>query len=257
MDVGISHTVVSICAAGAFVGVLYGVFGVGSAFATPLLALIGVGGMAAVAGPLPALLPGSATGAWSYSRDGHVDWPVARRVIAGAFPAAIAGAVTSQWVGGPALIATSGVVLLAIGLRVLRPGRSVTTERPWAERHPELLTVAAVGVGFASGLLANGGGFLLVPLFLLAVGLDMRRATGTSLVVATALTVPTVVTYSIIGSIDWAVSFVFAAGLVPGAWLGASIARRLPTDRLRPAFGALLVGFAVWFLAREVPSLIG
>lgn len=250
------HTLPLIGAAGAAVGVLYGVFGVGSAFATPLLALIGVPGMTAVAGPLPALLPGSATGAWSYSRGGDVDWDIARRTIAGALPAAIVGAVASNWVSGPALVAASGLVLLAIGVRVLRPGRASDAE-PWATRHPAMLVVAAVGIGFASGLLANGGGFLLVPLFLLAVGLDMRRATGTSLVVATVLTIPTIATHALLGDIDWTISMVFAVGLVPGSYVGAVAARRLPTDRLRPAFGALLVGFALWFLVREMPALVG
>lgn len=246
-----------ICSAGLVVGVLYGMFGVGSAFATPLLAVIGVPGMAAVAGPLPALLPGSMTGAWSYSRTGKVDWWVAKRTIAGAFPAAIAGAVTSQWVSGPALVAVSGVVLLVIGLRVLRPVDPAGEQNTWAADHPALLTATAVLVGFSSGLLANGGGFLLVPLFLLAVGLDMNRATGTSLVVATVLTVPTLVTHAVIGDIDWAVSLVFALGLIPGARVGAMLSTRVAADRLRGAFGLLLVGFAVWFLVREVPQIVG
>ena len=74
---------------GSVIGLLYGVFGVGSAFATPMLALLGVPGMAAVVGPLPALLPGSAAGAWSYSRQGKVDWVVARRALVGGVPAAV------------------------------------------------------------------------------------------------------------------------------------------------------------------------
>ena len=60
-----------ILVAGSVIGLLYGTFGVGSAFATPMLAMLGVPGMAAVVGPLPALLPGSAAGAWSYSRAGQ------------------------------------------------------------------------------------------------------------------------------------------------------------------------------------------
>ncbi len=245
-----------ICTAGLAVGVLYGLFGVGSAFATPLLALLGVPGMAAVAGPLPALLPGSMTGAWSYSRDGKVDWWVAKRTVAGAFPAAIVGAIASQWVSGPVLVAISGAVLLLIGLRVLRPVDPDATRPVWAHDHAGLLVASAIVIGFSSGLLANGGGFLLVPLFLLAVGLDMNRATGTSLVVASALTIPTLITHAAIGDIDWAVSLVFALGLIPGAWAGALASKRFATDKLRGAFGFLLVGFAIWFLAREVPTLL-
>ena len=39
------------------------------------------------------------------------------------------------------------------------------------------------GVGLFTGLLANGGGFLLVPMYLLVFGLTMRESAGTSLLV--------------------------------------------------------------------------
>jgi uncharacterized membrane protein YfcA len=45
--------------AGIVVGVLYGLFGVGSAFATPALALVGVPPLTAVVAPLPAFVPSS------------------------------------------------------------------------------------------------------------------------------------------------------------------------------------------------------
>jgi uncharacterized membrane protein YfcA len=111
-------------------------------------------------------------------------------------------------------------------------------------------------VGFASGLLANGGGFLLVPMFLLLLGLDMNRASGTSLVVASALTLPTLAVHVGVGDIDYAVASAFALGLVPGAFVGARLATRLPTDRLQRSFGVLLVLVAVWFLVRQVATIV-
>jgi uncharacterized membrane protein YfcA len=241
---------------GLLVGVLYGLFGVGSAFATPMLSLIGVSGMAAVVGPLPALLPGSAAGAWSYSRRGKVCGPVARRTLAGALPAAIAGAAVSGLVGGPILLALSGVVLFGVGLRVLRPIGPRSVERATSRRaNAGFVIGSAAVVGFVAGLLANGGGFLLVPLFLLALGLDMNEAAGTSLVVAAALSVPTIATHALLGDVDWVIAAWFAVGLVPGVLVGSAGAQRLPTHRLRVAFGAFLVVFAVWYLARQLPIL--
>jgi len=246
-----------IISGGLAVGVLYGLFGVGSAFATPLLSLLGVAGMAAVVGPLPALLPGSAAGAWSYSRRGKVDWPVARATLLGAVPAALLGAVTSRWVGGPLLLVASGVVLFVVGARVVRPGRPVAPAVAARRRASTTWVVtAAAAIGFAAGLLANGGGFLLVPMFLLALGLDMNEAAGTSLVVAVALTVPTLATHALTGDIDWVIAGLFALGMVPGALAGSQLAHRLPTAKLRSAFGFVLLGFAAWFLTRQVTALV-
>lgn len=247
-----------ILAGGLVVGVLYGLFGVGSAFATPVLSVLGVPGMAAVVGPLPGLVPGSAAGAWSYSRGGKVQWTIARRTLATAVPASILGALASPHVGGPVLLALSGLVLLAVGIRVLRPLSPAASERAAVRRdHRAFVMTVAAAIGFASGLLANGGGFLLVPLFLLTLGLSMNEATGTSLVVATALSVPTLLTHALIGDIDWAVSVVFALGLLPGVALGGRLAQHLPGARLRTAFGLLLVAFAGWFLLRLLLGVLG
>lgn len=241
-----------IVVAGLAVGALYGLFGVGSAVATPVLALLGVPGMAAVVGPLPALLPGSAAGAWSYARGGKVDWRVARLTLAGAVPAAVAGALASRVVGAPALLTLSGIVLLATGLRVLRPGAVAGPHAAGLRASTAFVVTAAIAIGFASGLLANGGGFLLVPLFLLVLGLDLNEAAGTSLVVAVAVSAPTLATHVLLGDLDLALAMPFAAGLVPGVVAGSRLAQTVPTGRLRLAFGAFLVLFAVWFLARQL-----
>lgn len=240
------------------VGVGYGMFGVGSAFATPLLALLGVPSMAAVATPLPALLPGAAAGAWSYSREKKVDWQLARWALVGAFPASVLGAFASRLVGGTILLVLSGVVLLVVGIRILRPRRSVDSALAQRRRNRRTVVVLlAAAVGFASGLLANGGGFLLVPLFLLVLGLDVNEAAGTSLVVAASLSFPTLLTHALVGNIDWAISLAFACGLVPGTFIGSRVAPRLPTASLQRAFGVLLVVFASWYLARQLLSVAG
>jgi uncharacterized membrane protein YfcA len=169
---------------------------------------------------------------------------------------AVAGAVLSRWVGGPVLLVLSGVVLSVVGLRVLRPGAPVPREVAARRREARWYVIGAAAViGFAAGLLANGGGFLLVPLFLLALGLDMHAATGTSLLVAAVLTVPTLAAHALIGDIDWSIAVSFAVGLVPGAFVATRAAPHVPTARLRTAFGALLVGFAVWYVGRQVLAL--
>jgi uncharacterized membrane protein YfcA len=239
--------------AGLVVGVLYGVFGVGSAFATPVLSLLGVPGLVAVVTPLPALLPSSLAGAWSYARGDNIDWPLARRVVLAGFPTAVAGAATSHLVDSHSLLVLSGLVLLVVGVRVVLPGSGADDERARRIRdNTALVTLAAAAVGFASGLLANGGGFLLVPLFLVVLGLDIHKATGTSLLIAATLTIPTLVTHIALGDLDWGIATLFAAGLVPGALIGGSVAQRLPTPQLRTAFGYLLVAFASWYLLRQL-----
>lgn len=239
--------------AGLAVGLVYGIFGVGSAIATPVLALLGVPGLTAVVTPLPALLPSSLAGAWSYARNDSVDRTLARRTIVGALPAAVLGALASHRIDGRALLALSGVALFLVGVRVLR-GNTALDPRHAARRRSNVtvVTLAAVTVGFASGLLANGGGFLLVPLFLVFLGLDINTSTGTSLLIAATITVPTLATHIVLGDIDWTIAAEFAAGLTPGALLGGLVGQRLPARQHQTAFGLFLVAFAAWYLTRQI-----
>jgi hypothetical protein len=240
-------------AAGSGVGAVFGLFGAGgSAFATPLLALLGVPAPIAVASPLPAMVPAAVVGACEYVRRGMFDRRTAALVVAAGVPAVVLGAATSRLVGGSALLLLSGVVLLAVGVRMAVPSSPSAVARGAARRDHTLVVLAlAAGVAFLAGLLANGGGFLLVPLFVVVLGLSAARAAGTSLVSAAALTIPTVAAHWVLGDIDWAIAGAFAVGLVPASLVGARIGGNLPERIARPTFGIVLAVFSLFFLARQ------
>ncbi len=236
--------------AGLVVGALFGLFGVGgSSFATPIMSLLGLSGFAAIASPLPATIPAALAGARQYARCGEIDTDVARWSLIGGIPATIAGALLSRVIGGPALLVASGVVLGTVGLRVLRPISVASVAAGTARRHqPVLIAAIAAAAGLFTGLLANGGGFLLVPAYLLLLGLSMRTAAGTSLLVISALTIPTLITHWALGHIDWAAALVFSAGSVPASWVTSRQAQHIRTEHLQRAFGVLLVAFSLWFV---------
>jgi uncharacterized membrane protein YfcA len=238
--------------AGGLAGAVFGLFGAGgSAFATPMLALAGVPGAMAIATPLPALLPASVLSARRQLRAGNLDTRIAGLVVAGGVPGAVLGALGSSWLSGQALLVGSGLLLLVIGARVLLPdpaGHAVRTAR-WRER-PELVVVPAFAVGVLSGLLANSGGVLLVPMCILLLGLTAARAAGTSIVAAGALSIPTLLVHMSLGHVDWRIALVFGVGLLPGSLLGARVAERIPVTLARRLFGVALVAFAAWFLVR-------
>jgi uncharacterized protein len=235
---------------GVVVGALLGLFGVGgSSFATPLLSLAGLSGFAAIASPLPATIPAALAGARQYGRAGAIDRNVVRWSLVGGIPATIVGALLSRVVGGPALLVASGVVLGAVGIRILLPISAASVTAGTARRHqPVFIVTVAAGVGLLTGLLANGGGFLLVPAYLLLLGLSMRTASGTSLLVVAALTIPTLLTHWALGHIDWAAAFLFALGSVPASWIVSRRAQQIRTEHLQRAFGIVLVSFSIWFV---------
>ena len=239
--------------AGLGIGVVFGMFGAGgSAFATPVLALVGVPGLAAVASPLPAMLPAALVGARRSSRVGTLDRRMAALAIAGGLPGTVAGALASSRFSGNGLLVLSGVMLLVIGARVLMADPDGHEVRCASRRdHTATVLAASFAVGVFTGLLANGGGFLLVPLFVVVFGLTSRQATGTSMLAVGVLSIPTTITHGALGHIDWRVAVVFAIGLLPGSLAGAHLGQHLSGERVRRAFGVVLVLFASWFLIHQ------
>ena len=243
--------------AGAGVGVTFGLFGAGgSAFATPVLALLGVPPAIAVASPLPAMLPASAVGAREYFRAGLLDRRIAKLSILAGLPAVIVGAAVGKLLGGDSLLVVSGIMLLVVGVRMLlpsRPRRSQNGAQADAGLHRTGAVVAlAAGAAFLAGMLANGGGFLLVPLFVLGLGFTAARAAGTALVAAMALVIPTLIAHWLLGDIDWLVAGAFSVGMVPASTIGARLGTKLPDRITRPAFGGALVVFSVCFLVTRL-----
>ena len=244
----------AIVLAGVAAGTMFGLFGAGgSAFATPVLALLGLPGAVAVATPLPAMLPSSVAGARRYLRSGNLDRRIASLAVLGGLPGTILGALASSVIAGRWLLALSGVILAAVGVRVLLPDPSGHADRCAARRSSTALVVAlSFAIGVMTGLLANGGGFLLVPAFVVLLGLSTGMAAGTSMVAVGALAVPTLAVHWQLGHIDWRVALVFGLGSFPGSLVGARAAQHIPADRARRAFGVILVVFAAWFLRRQL-----
>jgi uncharacterized membrane protein YfcA len=238
---------------GVGVGLVFGLFGAGgSAFAAPVLALIGVPGVLAVASPLPALLPASVAGARRHMRAGTLDRRTAKLAIAGGLPGTIVGALASGFVGGHLLLVLSAIVLLVVGVRLVSPDSIGAAGRASARRdRGGLIVLAAFAVGVLTGLLANGGGFLLVPLFILAFGLSAKEAAGTSMVAIGVMTIPTLATHWALGHIDWPLAMALGLGVLPGSLVGMHLSRRLPGRSARWAFGVTLVAFSCWFLVRQ------
>jgi uncharacterized protein len=236
------------------VGLVFGMFGAGgSAFATPILAVLGVPALFAVASPLPAMVPAAFAGARRFLRSGNLDARVARLAVFGGLPGTLLGALASKLVGGDGLLVLSGALLLVIGVRLVLPDRAAAEQHATSRRESTALVVgASFGVGFLTGLLANGGGFLLVPLFVLVLGLTAVKAAGTSMIVVGILTIPTLATHWALGHIDWTVATGFALGLIPASLVGARLIQHVPANRARNAFGAMLTVFAIWFLVRQV-----
>jgi uncharacterized protein len=119
-----------------------------------------------------------------------------------------------------------------------------------AER-PHVAALIAIGVlaGTLSGLFGVGGGVLVVPALLL-LGVDQRRAAGTSVAAILPTAIVGAIGYAVTGHVDWVAGILLAIGAVIGAQFGSFLLARLPRRVLFWSFIALLILVAVSLWAR-------
>ena len=120
-----------------------------------------------------------------------------------------------------------------------------------AARRAIKVTAAATGVGLLTGFFGVGGGFVIVPALVLALGFDMPAAVGTSLLVIS------VNSAAALGArlgegvhLDWRLTGVFTLAALAGTLAGNRVASRVSASRLTAAFTVLLIAVAAYTLSR-------
>jgi uncharacterized membrane protein YfcA len=145
-----------------------------------------------------------------------------------------------------------------VAVAAVASGGTPIKERPEhvGKRYAKV-AATATAVGLLTGFFGVGGGFVIVPALVLALGFDMPAAIGTSLLV---IAINSAAAFAArIGSgvhLDWALIAVFTGAAVAGTVAGKGIADRVQGATLTRAFVVLLIGLAVYVLARSLPALL-
>jgi uncharacterized membrane protein YfcA len=252
----------AVAALGLLIGVFSGLFGVGgSSISTPLLRIfLGTPSLIALASPLPVTLPTALAGSAVYQSQKLINVRVVTWTALGGVPSMVVGALLTRWAPPEGLMIGIGAAILVIGVEMTRSAVPADTlgpgKRLWQDPSGTRLLAVAVPVGLLSGLLANGGGFLLVPAFVLLFGATMRRAAATSLPCIALLALPGTITHAALGHVDGWLSFQLTLGVIPGTYLGARLSLWLRHVHLRRPFGLFMMAFGVYFSVRELLNVI-
>ena len=111
-------------------------------------------------------------------------------------------------------------------------------------------------MGLFTGLVGAGGGFLFIPILVTLVGLSMKQAVGTSLLV---IAINSLVGFlgELNGSheIDWIFLGIFFAFNLVGVILGSWLTRFIPGARLKPAFGWFVLIMGCFILYQSMQTL--
>jgi uncharacterized membrane protein YfcA len=241
---------------GLAVGSVMGLLGAGGALlAVPaMIYLLGEPIESATTASLLVVAANAAVGAAVKVRRGAADPRLAAAFAATGVVGALFGAWLSHLVSGHVLLLVLAVLMLVAAAALWR-GAPAEVVTPPARRWP-LALAAGLAVGVLTGLCGVGGGFLILPALVLLLGLPLRVAVGTSLLVIATSALAGLAGHLGAAAIDWPVTIAFGVAGAAGAWLGARTGHRLPTPRLSQGFALLLVALAV-VLAVENAGVVG
>ena len=162
---------------------------------------------------------------------GNVKWPCAATfALAGIVGAAI-GSTLGKLVDGRQLLFLFALAMIAVGVVMLRPrvavGNADVRITAWMVVR---LTAIGLVVGAVSGFFGIGGGFTIVPGLMLATGMPILNAVGSSLFSVGSFGLTTAINYALSGLIEWAIALLFIAGGVAGGYGGMRAAVSLAAN---------------------------
>jgi uncharacterized protein len=177
------------------------------------------------------------------------------------------GAFFGTWLGHflPArevLFLFSLVMISAAIIMLHRAGSGAATEPPNSseERYGMWdwgkVLAAGVGVGVLTGLFGVGGGFVIIPALVIVLGIPMRFALGTSLLIITMNCIAGLIAHLQYGGISVMTTILFVCGGLLGTVAGTRLAGRMPESRLQQVFAFGVVAVAVYLAFKAHPVLL-
>ena len=251
---------------GAAVGALLGLVGGGGGILAVPALVYGLGLPLSAAVPASLLVVGLASAVAVAPRARReVNWRLAGVVGAAGIPTALLGGVVNHHLDQHVLLLVFAAIMVAAGVRMLLPTSESggVCDLPdgrvaWHRCLPRAV-LTGLGVGFLTGLLGVGGGFLLVPALVVALGLRTQVAVATSLVIivvnSVAGLVPYVVGGHVAGGTNWPVIGAFALAAIVVSLPAGRLARRIPAAALRRGFAVLVLLVAAGVATQALTAL--
>lgn len=261
------HVDLTLTIAGALVGLLVGLTGMGGgALLTPILVLIfGVPPLAAISSDLVTSLVMKPVGAAVHLRRRTVQVPLLGWLALGSVPAAFAGAVLIGNIGRSKAVQSElklgiGIVLLfslaATVARTLIDRKGQRVAGPLVVRPAVTVLIGLIG-GFAVGMTSVGAGSLIIALLLIAYPrLRPSQLVGTDMVQAIPLVAAAAAGHLLFGEVRLAVTVPLLIGALPAVYLGARCSAQAPSAVTRPIISGVLLASALALLSAPTTVLV-
>jgi uncharacterized membrane protein YfcA len=152
------------------------------------------------------------------------------------------------------LLGIFAILMILASLSMIKGTRTVQAdEHKW---RVSLLIAEGLIIGFLTGLVGAGGGFLIIPALVWLTGLPFKTAVGTSLFIIAINSMLGFLGDFLNYTMDWAFLLKISTLAVFGILIGNILQKRIPGNQLKKAFGWLILVTGASILVGEVYSSI-
>ena len=118
-----------------------------------------------------------------------------------------------------------------------------------------ILLIGSYAAGLLGSLTGLGGGFIIIPLLTLLLGVDIHYAIGASLVSVIATSSGSAAAFVKEGITNMRLGMFLEIATTAGAMCGAIVAIYIPTNDIAIIFGIILIGSATLSLRKKVQNI--
>ena len=242
----------------------------GGIFIVPLLTLVySLSPAHAVGTSLAAIFFTAVAATVSYSRQKRVNYKTGFLLALATAPGAIIGAYLTTVISARILGISFGVFLILMALRIMK--ETAILEKRSLGKEAVLHSLASsevnssadkrrwlLGVvlgffgGIASGLLGVGGGIVIVPIMMFALGISITNAVATSMFTMIFTSISGVGQHYVLGNINFEYALFLGAGSILGAQIGAYVCKNVSGRTLQVIFGLMLIVISVQMILKFI-----
>lgn len=143
-------------------------------------------------------------------------------------------------------------ILMILASRKMIQKTTISTENTAKKIQTSRIVFQGLSVGFVTGLIGAGGGFLIIPALVNFMKLTMKKAIGTSLVLIAINSLFGFYFGSDFKSTDWNLLLTLLGFALIGIFIGTRISSKLNSDQLKPIFGWFILIMGLFIIGKEL-----
>ena len=144
------------------------------------------------------------------------------------------------------------LLMIAASFSMVREKKTLKPDLSISSGNTFKLSFYGIAIGVVTGLLGAGGGFLLIPTLVILLGLPMKEAVGTSLMI--------IALNSLVGfvgdqghfDINWPLLLKVTAIAITGVFLGNFLSKKIDGRKLKKGFGWFVFIMGGYIVLKEL-----